>query len=56
MLRVPEQRRPPCTRHRERYESPVLLAVALMVNAAVGWQVVSAHRLEDGRVEACYER
>ena len=54
---LPEQRRPPCTRLRERYESTVLLLAAQVILEAAGWRLVMAAVLpRDELLEAVYER
>ena len=53
MLPVPEQRRPPCPRHRERLPLNDLRAAAA-VNLLRGWRLQEAHRLPDGLVEVVY--
>lgn len=56
MLPLPEQRRPPLTRRRERYGTPTELTLAVAVDACVGWENVQAVRLPDGSIEAFYVR
>ena len=56
MLPVPEQRRPPLTRRRERYDDPSDLALAVLLAGLGGWEIAQAVRLPDGAVEAVYVR
>jgi hypothetical protein len=56
MLDVPGQRRPPCTRKRERYETLVDMALASTLRAMAGWVMVQASRCDGGTVEVVYER
>lgn len=56
MLFVPEQRRPPLTRRRERYATTTDLTLAMAVEQVVGWEIAQAIRLPDGSVEAVFVR
>ena len=55
MLPVPEQRRPPCPRRRERYAHLSDLPPAAADSAERGWAVVMASRMADGTIEVIFE-